>query len=243
MEIILHIPHSSDIIPNVVGYTLSSSEIRKELDLVTDWYLDDLFDVENTQKIITPFSRLFCDVERFEDDRKEHMSKHGQGFFYTKTTDEKDLRKKDETLKRYVKKDYYKKHHNQFFRMVDDILKENKECLIIDCHSFSKGCLVNNKEFGDIDICIGADDYHTPKKLSNLLKSKFEALGYKTEINLPFSGAIVPIEYYNKNKKVKSVMIEVNKKLYIDGQKEKSKNYNKFKKDIQKIISEIKEEL
>lgn len=39
--------------------------------------------------------------------------------------------------------------------------------------------------------------------------------GYDIGINTPYSGSLVPIEYYEKNYNVKSVMIEINKRLYL----------------------------
>ena len=66
------------------------------------------------------------------------------------------------------------------------------------------------------DICIGTDAYHTPDSLTNLLKNNFEELGYSVKINSPFAGAIVPSFYHEKEPRVISVMIEVNRVLYMN---------------------------
>ena len=42
----------------------------------------------------------------------------------------------------------------------------------------------------------------------------FEAFGYRVAIDSPFSGTIVPLKHYHKDKRVESVMIEVNRSLY-----------------------------
>jgi N-formylglutamate amidohydrolase len=81
-NLILHIPHSSTNIPFFDGYIDDKQKIIKEIIKLTDWFTDDLFSNEIDDAIITPFSRIFCDVERFTDDKLEVMSKFGMGFLY-----------------------------------------------------------------------------------------------------------------------------------------------------------------
>jgi N-formylglutamate amidohydrolase len=65
-------------------------------------------------------------------------------------------------------------------------------------------------------------------------------LGYKTLINSPFKGTIVPLNYYQKNKKVLSVMLEINRSLYMDeATGQKNSNFNKEKKDIFNSIKSL----
>ena len=91
-KLVLHIPHSSIEIPLLDGYVSSHDEIQQEIIKLTDWYTDDLFDSQVDDKIVTPFSRIFCDVERFADDDLEVMSKFGMGVLYEKF-DNGNLRK------------------------------------------------------------------------------------------------------------------------------------------------------
>lgn len=44
----------------------------------------------------------------------------------------------------------------------------------------------------------------------------FTGFSLKVECNRPFSGSIVPLEYYNKDKRVSSIMIELNRSLYMN---------------------------
>jgi N-formylglutamate amidohydrolase len=106
--------------------------------------------------------------------------------------------------------------------------------LLIDCHSFS--CLPNrlNSNPPDIDICIGFNEDETcPEKvvIGNIVHH-FKTLGYKVGINKPFSNSKtfnVPVEYH-------TVMIEVNKRLYMNEQTlEKSDSFYKLKHDIQSL--------
>jgi N-formylglutamate amidohydrolase len=66
------------------------------------------------------------------------------------------------------------------------------------------------------DICIGTDSYHTSTELKDCLLKVFEAFGYRVAIDSPFSCTIVPLKHYHKDKRVASVMIEVNRSLYAD---------------------------
>ena len=42
--------------------------------------------------------------------------------------------------------------------------------------------------------------------------------GYSVNIDAPFSGALVPLSCYRKGDRISSVMIEVNRRLYMDEQ-------------------------
>lgn len=74
-KIILHIPHSSTVIHTLKGFSATLNELEAEVLKLTDWYTDDLFYSSYDDKIIAPFSRIFCDVERFSEDENEVMSK------------------------------------------------------------------------------------------------------------------------------------------------------------------------
>ncbi len=81
-KLILHIPHSSTNFPFVDGFISNENKIKQEIVKLTDWYTDELFYSEHDTMIVTPFSRLFCDVERFKRDEDEIMSKVGMGATY-----------------------------------------------------------------------------------------------------------------------------------------------------------------
>ena len=92
---ILHIPHSSFIIPPEVrvGINLGEEELKQELALMTDAFTDELFDLDEPHyKIVYPVSRLVCDPERFLGDEAEPMSEVGMAAVYTCTSDGRVLR-------------------------------------------------------------------------------------------------------------------------------------------------------
>ncbi len=211
---LLHIPHASIEIPNYEGFIMD--KIEENTHLLTDWATDKIFDVEGVDKIVTPYSRLFCDVERFEDEG-EPMAAIGRGFFYTNGYDGSPLRTLDKDFKASVYTDYYQKHHQLFYDAVKEKLAKHGVCHIIDCHSFNDEPLV---PFMDTvlspDICIGTDAFHTPQNLSDAALDYFKNQGYSVEINNPYSGCIIPKPFYEVNSSVKGLMIEINKRLYMD---------------------------
>lgn len=85
-NIILHIPHSSLKIPNWYYKLVNDKNIVKSFNtIITDLKTDLLFGKNKFKKVVFPYSRVFCDVEKFADDSKEIMSKFGMGYIYTKT--------------------------------------------------------------------------------------------------------------------------------------------------------------
>jgi N-formylglutamate amidohydrolase len=242
-KLILHIPHSSTEIPLLDGYVSTHDEIQQEIIKLTDWYTDDLFESETDHKIVAPFSRIFCDVERFADDELEIMSKVGMGVLYEKLDSDELLRKVSPELREKILNDYYWKHHDFFKSSVEQLLELNGECLIIDCHSFPSTPLLKaidqNKNRPDFNI--GTDSFHTPKKYIDASVTYFENLGYSLGVDWPYSGSIVPLKYYQKEKKVSSIMLEINRKLYLnEPTNEKSIEYEKTKKVVEGYINMLR---
>jgi len=217
---ILHIPHSGT---ELLGRDIS----QKDIDYLTDWYTDELFSHENSERIVQKVSRFVCDVERLPDD-KETMHKKGQGICYTKGTYNNDIIVKD---KEYIIENIYKEHHKELNEITRKTLTIIPKVVIVDCHSFTPS-------LGDPDICIGINDnLNKPdKKLINDIVNYINKENLTNKINDPFSGAIIPSDFINNNK-VQSIMIEVNKNLYLNGTGSIEKN-DKFI-EIQKIITNI----
>lgn len=242
-KLILHIPHSSIEIPFFDGYVSNQKTIKQEINRLTDWYTDDLFDSEFDEKIIAPFSRIFCDVERFSDDEFEVMAKFGMGVLYEKFDNGNNLRIVNPKLREDILNNYYWKHHDKFRDVVKRELEETEYCIILDCHSFPSSplnrAIVQNPVTPDFNI--GSDLFHTPTKFINASEEFFISRGYTLGINTPYSGSIVPLEYYKKDRRVNSIMLEVNRRMYLnESTYEKSENYQKTKEIILEYINLLK---
>ena len=216
---ILHIPHSGTVVPDALirESFLTSEELHHEMELMTDHHCDKLFVFPCAKRIIVPWTRLFCDVERFEDDALEPMSAYGQGMYYTKTQDGRPLRM-DTPGGRQCAARAYRLHHAALSAAVNDALRQKGCALLVDCHSFSENALsvpIGSKVLPD--VCIGTDAFHTDRRHAEALELLLRQEGYTVAWNYPFSGSLVPMEHYRRNANVRSIMIELNRKLYLNG--------------------------
>ena len=58
-------------------------------------------------------------------------------------------------------------------------------------------------------------------------------------MNAPYSGTIVPLPYLWKHSGVRSVMIEVNRGLYLEEDGRKSPRFHRVKQDISAAVEKI----
>jgi len=238
---ILHIPHSSTSLPDSFQ-VLEGVSLVREFERMTDWFTDELFDYDKAKKLVFPYSRLYCDVERFRADDDEPMAKKGMGVCYSRTSFGTNLRKVSAEESEFIKSTYYDLHHQKFEKLVESELKEYGSACIVDCHSFSNEVLPHEESNVRSDICIGTDDFHTPVELIAAVSDVFKEAGLSVTINQPFEGTMVPLKFYGKDKRVKSIMIEVNRKLYLTEKFEKSGDFDRMKKIINDALKYIEVE-
>lgn len=247
-SLILNIPHSSTFIPlddldNVFhiphnSFISKDEMIKKELLVMTDWFTDELFDHGIGEPIVANVSRLVCDTERFSHDESEIMASRGMGFCYENGSEKQSIKEVSSTYKDEILWRYYAPHHIALTDAVQNALNKSGGCVILDCHSFSNKPLPYEDEQDNDrpDICIGTDDYHTPEHLFSKVEKFFRIRGFRVAVNYPYGGTIVPLRYYRKDKRVMSVMIEVNRALYL---KKNSSVKNRNFEKVQKILFDL----
>ena len=87
------------------------------------------------------------------------------------------------------------------------------------------------------DICIGADNTYVNEKLIIFTVEHFKKCGYSVEINKPYSGTIIPNKYFSKKeKRLSSIMLEINKRIYLNDKND----FYKFKQCIDDYYDNIK---
>ena len=219
---VLHIPHDSAHIPADLRDTLglTDDELQAELIAMTDSFTLELFDFSpDVQRVAFPVSRLVVDPERFVDDAHEPMAARGMGVIYTATSRGTPLRaapslhERNELLDRY-----YYPHHAALSQAVSRALEKFGSCVIVDCHSFpsSPRAYDLDQSVHRADICLGTDGFHTPGWLTALVANQFMAEGFSVQRDSPYAGSIVPGELYRSEPCVASIMVEINRRLYLD---------------------------
>ena len=112
---------------------------------------------------------------------------------------------------------YYIPHHQKLIEAVEESLFANDHCLIIDGQSFPALPLsyeLNQSAFRP-DFCLCTDELFTAEELVVRVEKELEGGGYSTARDQPFSGTVVPIKHFQKDRRVQSLMIEINRWLYL----------------------------
>lgn len=252
LQPILHIPHASCFFPHFEGYTVSRERLAFMAAQAGDLFTDDLFICEGSIPIIAPFSRIFCDTERFEDDALEPMSKLGHGCIYTHGPEGDPIRTVSPALREHILDGHYRPHHLALEQAVEQQLALHGRALIIDCHSFPDQPFssLTPKTEAQVaaaaaadpspDFCIGADPHHTAPELTSHLVHQFYQRGFSVSVNSPYSGSLVPLKFYRSDPRVLSIMIEVNRKLILTPSgHEKSANFPAFQQLIQGLYPSL----
>ena len=223
--LLVHIPHSATAVPDPwrSDILLDKASLERELLAMTDRYTDELFApaalANGGAAFINNLSRLVFDPERFEDDSQEVMSAKGMGAVYMNTSQLRPLRGREfsEAQRESILRDLFRPYAAALEGDVAHQLKRFDRCLLIDAHSFpSQPLPYEDSALSRPDLCIGYDPYHASESLIAALEEIVRDAGWNVGRNTPFAGSYVPLAYYGKDPHVVSVMIEINRKRYMD---------------------------
>jgi N-formylglutamate amidohydrolase len=212
---------------------------------MTDRYTDELFALPSNvaTTVAFPVSRLVVDPERFTDDAHEPMAKKGMGVAYTQTSGGESLRQTPSALERQqLLARFYEPHHAALTTAVEAALAAHETCLVLDGHSFPSRALPFEYDQGPDrpEICIGTDKSHTPSFLRDAALRAFEELGWSVAVDRPFAGALVPMRFYQKDRRVRALMVEVRRDLYMDEQSgARLPRFDEVRKRISAAVSAI----
>ncbi|MGW0498359.1 N-formylglutamate amidohydrolase [Streptomyces sp. NPDC003007] len=217
--VILHVPHSAREIPDAVraGIVLGDEELERELDHITDAHTAEIAEAAAGLAGVMPWrfvnrlSRLVVDPERFPDEREEMLAA-GMGAVYTRTTHGRALRPGEADAAPLVER-YFEPYARAMTRAVADRLVAAGRAVIIDVHSYPSRRLPYelHGEGPRPPVCLGTDSFHTPPAL---LDAAREAFG-ETELDTPFGGTYVPLEFYGKRPEVSALMVEIRRDTYM----------------------------
>lgn len=238
-KIILHIPHSS------CNFDFANQEQyvpdwQKQAKPYIDWHTDELFTPNKSDERIIPLifdtCRTLVDVERMCDDPLEARGLGITAYALLKTKDSGySIGGSQDERNRYMKK--YLDHQHKLAHL----LVENNLSLLIDCHSFSSRPTIlqpDIRKYQDIDICIGFNEDRTKPDGTTLalVAQHFIDKGYKVAFNEPFSNS----KTVETPAKYTSLMIEVNKSLYMDESTlQKKAAFESLKYDIESLYKKL----
>ena len=215
-NILIHVPHASTYIPEEYRRTalISAEELEEENQFMCDTGVLGLVPPALEENVVAfPYSRLYCDVERFQDD-SEPMEAYGMGYIYTRDSKGREMFRPTDAHRAEVSA-IYNQHHAELDRRTSEILEEFGKCLIIDLHSF--GDTTVNRLFGWTDfpdVCIGTEPDYYSEEIVDGICNLCKGLGLSVAMNYPYRGSMVPNRYFGKKDTgIVSVMLEINKRV------------------------------
>jgi N-formylglutamate amidohydrolase len=244
-QLVLHIPHASTTIPLRDGYVVDDAALLAEQLLLTDWLTDDLFANPTDTAIVAHFSRVFCDVERFADDAQEVMASVGMGVLYTHSDAGMPLRAVSNELRERVLQEHYGPHHQRLTAAVDAQLLLHGQATLVDCHSFPALPFRRDLEqqLPRPDFNIGTDAFHTPVELIQRATAYFAQAGYTLGVDRPYRGTLVPMAHYQLDARVRSIMLEVNRDLYLQpGTNSRNARFDAIKGVVQGFLDAMRQQ-
>lgn len=240
-KIILHIPHSSLKLPKKFWMFVCASKeiVDKFVYDICDIKTDKLFGKNLCKKIKAKYSRVYSDVEKYADDKEEVMSRFGMGAIYTKTNLNVEFIKPSLEYKESVLTNYYYPYNKRLFNAVNKELRKDNKLILIDCHSFGRDIIMFEEKKENLpDICIGFNKVYN-KKLIDFVFNFFKEKGYRVSYNYPYSGTMVPSGIDEKPlQNFSSVMIEINKEIYINNKQ----NFIKIQNHLNKLFKRLRSE-
>lgn len=223
-NIVINEPHAS--VEGLYDEKLAPWNIDKQFinDIIlewTDWHTDYLFHTTYDKRVNTvrfPYSRFIVDAERLWNDPLEDI---GQGIIYRNFNG----------YVRHVDKEAEYRLLN-LWKLHQDRLRNRltEGALLLDAHSFPEN-------MGDVDICIGYnEDWSKPKKETiDYAVNLFEDNGYSVGINYPYSNSETPECPFTYH----SMMVEVNKKVYMESGSIRLNTHYYGKKPVNEVISQL----
>lgn len=211
--IVMNIPHAGQAFP---GHDDWRDRIREIADLNIDSIGLPVRTNLDASLIISMMSRLWCDIERYPDEREE-MNKVGMGVIYENDAQMHPLYDRpltEEERKLRLSKLYYP-YHKQLTRLCEDALQRHGKALLLDLHSYSTRplpCELHQKDPRP-EICIGHNNDPASLKVADKLTVNLLDAGYMVGVNQTFKGAITPNGLDDPN--LACVMIEIRKDQYL----------------------------
>lgn len=224
LPLVVHVPHAATVVPETYrgDFVLDGAALADEVLAMTDRYTDELAAVATAlggTVFVNRVSRLVMDPERFPDDVDEPMAAKGMGAIYTSRQDGSRLRRLDFTSAEREERmaELYRPYHQALEGLVAEQLARSGRCMIVDLHSFPATALpYEDASLPRPPVCIGFDAFHVDAELRDVWAEVVNAHELEVGLNAPFAGSLVPTRFYRVDRRVRSLMLEIRRDLYMD---------------------------
>jgi N-formylglutamate amidohydrolase len=222
VPLVIHVPHSATALPPeaLADFVCPRADLDRFVAQITDHFTDDLFSCHGRGDAVVrfPISRVALDPERFDDDAREPMAARGYGVLYERGVRTEVIRPALGADRRaWMLERWYGPHHQRLAEAVNGALRDAGCVLIIDAHSFPDEPMAFDldQRTPRPDACIGTCGVHTPGALVDAARWFCEREGWTLGVDWPYAGTIVPMEHLEREARVMSVMVEINRRRYM----------------------------
>ncbi|HPD83474.1 MAG: N-formylglutamate amidohydrolase [Alphaproteobacteria bacterium] len=262
LPLVFDSPHSGTVYPDDFHYACDLTALQK----AEDKYVDDLFSAApdyGAPLLSALFPRAYLDVNRARDDidpelyagdwpyadecpaNPTNRSYAGIGLVrrlvqpgkpvYNHLLSPKEIKSRIET--------YYTPYHNALEKIIEQAHYNYGQVWHVNCHSMPSPSLTNGSlerinPFSAPDFVLGdRDGTSCDLSFTRALRDFIKSMGYKVAINDPYKGVELVERYSSPATGRHSIQIEISRALYLNEETyEKSRNYNRLKEDITKLI-------
>lgn len=143
----------------------------------------------------------------------------------------------------YRLNNYYFPYHKKLRQVVDDTIDAFGFAVLFDFHSMPHSCINhsrNNKASMPqvvLGNCFGTS---CDEKLSEKVFDIFSMVGFRVEMNNPFSGGFITKNYGTPKENIHTIQVEIDRSLYMnEANYTLHSGYSDLKKKLRKVICEI----
>ncbi|MSP95733.1 MAG: N-formylglutamate amidohydrolase [Betaproteobacteria bacterium] len=205
------------------------------------------------------FPNTFIDVNRKEDDldpavidgiwpaplEPSPVAIRGLGLIKTKSRYGEPLQEKKLSVAEIQERFdlYYHPYHRELKRIVDATYAKHGVLWQLSCHCMSAVGAPTHADAGKprADFCLGNIDGTTSSpEFIDLVAAEIGKLGYSVTLNDPYIGNELNRRYGAPAKGIESIMVEINKKLFMDTTTfRRNAGFDKLKSDLDRLLQTL----
>ncbi len=205
------------------------------------------------------FPNTFMDVNRKEDDldpavidgewptklNPSPVAIRGLGLIKTKSRYGEPMQEKKLTVAEVKERfdNYYHPYHRELKRIVDETYAKHGVLWQLSCHCMSAVGAPTHADAGQqrADFCLGNIGYTTSsKEFVEYVADEIKKLGYTCTINMPYEGNELNRRHGAPSKGIESIMVEINKKLFMDTKTfRKTDGFGPLKANLDKLLKTL----